>query len=76
MTLNTESHTLWFFNLASQIDEGGKYVLGTSPKNLSSVGVTGGSFTLIGSVGSWQSKFKVVTFCNYSIAILCHLTKN
>ena len=36
---------------------------GTSTKTSSFAGVAGGSFTLIGSVGSWQSEFKVVTFC-------------
>ena len=35
---------------------------GTSSKTSSFAGVAGGSFTLIGSVGSWKSEFKVVTF--------------
>ena len=62
LTENTELDTLQFFRFGAA-DSYDNFERGTSSKTSSFAGVAGGSFTLIGSVGSWQSEFKVVTFC-------------
>ena len=59
---NAELDTLQFFRFGAA-DSYDYFERGTSSKTSSFAGVAGGSFTLIGSVGSWQSEFKVVTFC-------------
>ena len=59
---NTELDSLQFIWFGAA-DSYYYFESGTSSKTSSFAGFAGGSFTLIGSVGSWQSEFKVVTFC-------------
>ena len=59
---NTELDTLQFFRFGAA-DSYDYFERGTSSKTSSFAGVAGGSFTLIGLVGGWESDFKVVTFC-------------
>ena len=59
---NTELDTLWFFRFGAA-DSHDSFQRDTSSKISSLAGVAAVGFKLIGSVRSWQSEFKVVTFC-------------
>ena len=58
---NTKLYTLWFFQFGA-VDSYDSFQMGTSSKTSSFAGVDGVGFKLIGSVRSWQSDYKVVTF--------------
>ena len=62
-------HCVVFFRFGA-FGSSGSFEVGTSSKTSSLAAVTGGSFTLIVSVGSWQCEFKVGTFCRANSKIL------